>query len=62
MNLHAILLELCVRPEWQDALRKEALENQDDLASKIDQLPLLDSFMRETARFNSLDKGRPALI
>ncbi|KAL4816098.1 cytochrome P450 [Aspergillus spinulosporus] len=56
VNLHAILLELCVRPEWQDVLCKEALEHQDDLASKIDQLPLLDSFMRETARFNSLDK------
>ncbi|KAL4738245.1 cytochrome P450 [Aspergillus similis] len=56
VNLHAILLELCVRPEWQDALCKEALEHQDDLANKIDQLPLLDSFMRETARFNSLDK------
>ncbi|KAL4770178.1 cytochrome P450 [Aspergillus nidulans var. acristatus] len=56
VNLHAILLELCARPEWQDVLCKEALEHQDDLASKIDQLPLLDSFMRETARFNSLDK------
>ncbi|PYH88578.1 cytochrome P450 [Aspergillus ellipticus CBS 707.79] len=56
VNLHAILLELCVRPEWQDALRKEALEHQGNLASMIDHLPLLDSFMRETARFNALDK------
>ncbi|KAL4976056.1 cytochrome P450 [Aspergillus desertorum] len=57
VNLHAILLELCVRPEWQDALCKEAHEHQGDLASRIDQLPLLDSFMRETVRFNSLDKA-----
>ncbi|XRM44127.1 hypothetical protein ABZX51_007273 [Aspergillus tubingensis] len=56
VNLHAILVELCLRPEWQDALRDEALQSQDDLASKINELPLLDSFMRETARVNSLDK------
>ncbi|GAQ45746.1 hypothetical protein AtubIFM55763_004859 [Aspergillus tubingensis] len=56
VNLHAILVELCLRPEWQDALRNEALQSQDDLASKINELPLLDSFMRETARVNSLDK------
>ncbi|PWY75771.1 cytochrome P450 [Aspergillus eucalypticola CBS 122712] len=56
VNLHAILVELCLRPEWQDALRDEALQSQDDLASKINELPLLDSFVRETARVNSLDK------
>ncbi|RDW90536.1 cytochrome P450 [Aspergillus mulundensis] len=57
INLHAILIELCLRPEWQDALRDEALAHQaGDLASKINALPLLDSFMRETARVNSLDR------
>ncbi|KAL4947594.1 cytochrome P450 [Aspergillus filifer] len=56
VNLHAILIELSLRPDWQDALRHEALQNQDDLANKINQLPLLDSFMRETARVNLLDR------
>ncbi|RAK89103.1 cytochrome P450 [Aspergillus costaricaensis CBS 115574] len=56
VNLHAILVELCLRPEWQDALRDEALQSQDDLATKINELPLLDSFIRETARVNSLDR------
>lgn len=58
VNLHAILVELSLRPEWQDALRDEAMQSQDDLASKINELPLLDSFMRETARVNSLDKSK----
>ncbi|KAL4919864.1 cytochrome P450 [Aspergillus aurantiobrunneus] len=57
VNLHAILLELCARPTWQAALRKEALEHQAKLGSAPDPLPLLDSFMRETARVTSLDRG-----
>ncbi|GKZ27439.1 hypothetical protein AbraCBS73388_004657 [Aspergillus brasiliensis] len=56
VNLHAILVELCLRPEWQNLLRCEALQNQDVLARKINELPLLDSFMRETARVNALDR------
>ncbi|RDH30319.1 cytochrome P450 [Aspergillus welwitschiae] len=56
VNLHAILVELCLRPEWQDLLRDEALQNQNNLASNMNELPLLDSFMRETARVNSLDR------
>ncbi|SPB45944.1 unnamed protein product [Aspergillus niger] len=56
VNLHAILVELCLRPEWQDLLRDEALQNQRNLARNMNELPLLDSFMRETARVNSLDR------
>lgn len=58
VNLHAILVELCLRPEWQDLLRDEALQNQRNLARNMNELPLLDSFMRETARVNSLDRGK----
>jgi hypothetical protein len=59
VNLTAILFELSARPEWQSQLRTELAECGDDaeLATNIDRLPLLDSFLREATRVNVLDRG-----
>ncbi|KAH8700861.1 putative cytochrome P450 [Talaromyces proteolyticus] len=57
VNLYHIMYELCIRPEWQSILRDEVMQNGAlDGFTKLNQLPLLDGFMRETARLNSLDK------
>ncbi|PYI08311.1 putative cytochrome P450 [Aspergillus sclerotiicarbonarius CBS 121057] len=59
VNLHIFLYRLCANPEWQDILREEIREaqtNQPFDYHRLSQLPLLDSFMRETARLVSLDK------
>jgi cytochrome P450 len=56
MNLSFIILEVCARPDWQEALRKEIEDNGPlDSYKKLDGLPLLDSFMKETVRLNPLD-------
>ncbi|KAI1379887.1 putative cytochrome P450 [Hypoxylon crocopeplum] len=56
MNLHFILVELCMREDWQARLRHE-LEQEAPLDYKrLERLPLLDSFIKETVRFNPLDK------
>ncbi|TGJ78201.1 hypothetical protein E0Z10_g10558 [Xylaria hypoxylon] len=56
MNLHFIILEISVRKDWQTALRQE-LEQASPLDyNRLEQLPLLDSFIKETVRFNPLDK------
>ncbi|KAI1471052.1 cytochrome P450 [Daldinia caldariorum] len=55
MNLHFVLLELCTRKEWQNALRQE-IEQYGPLDYKgLEQLPLLDGFIKETVRCNPLD-------
>jgi cytochrome P450 len=56
VNLNFILQEVCARQEWQEALREE-IEAHGPLDSyqKLDDLPLLDSFMKETVRFTPLD-------
>jgi cytochrome P450 len=55
MNLNFIILELCARKDWQVALREE-LEEHDSLDYKLlEQLPLLDGFIKETVRLNPLD-------
>lgn len=65
-NLDVMLLRLCESPEWQAILRQELIENKglQDYET-LDKLPLLDSFMRETARWTSIDKlaiRRKALV
>ena len=60
VNLYIFLYRLCQSPEWQDILRDEIRTTQTTTQpldyQHLDQLPLLDSFMRETARLVSLDK------
>ena len=55
MNLDFVLLELCGRPEWVEALRNEILQQGDLNYERLEQLPLLDSFIKETMRLNPLD-------
>lgn len=56
MNLNFILLEVCARPDWQEALRREIEDNGPlDDYRKLDGLQLLDSFMKETVRLHPLD-------
>jgi hypothetical protein len=55
MNLHFIILEICARKEWQALLQQE-IEKQLPLTyEKLEQLPLLDSFIKETVRLHPLD-------
>jgi cytochrome P450 len=56
INLNVILLEVCARRDWQERLRQEIKEHEPlDTYKKLDGLPLLDSFMKETLRLNPLD-------
>ena len=55
MNLDFILLELCARPEWQSILREEIGDKTVLDYDGLENLPLLDSFMKETIRMNPLD-------
>ncbi|KAI9691509.1 MAG: hypothetical protein M1822_007580 [Bathelium mastoideum] len=56
VNLHCIFLELCERPEYIGILREE-IESSGDLDYKtLMELPILDSFAKESARLNPLDK------
>lgn len=60
VNLHVFLYRLCQSLEWQDILREEIFAAQETGPldyEKLSQLPLLDSFMRETARIVSLDRS-----
>lgn len=56
MNLNFIILELCARQEWQVALREELMKHDSLDYKTLEQLPLLDSFIKETMRLNPLDK------
>ncbi|KAI0410415.1 putative cytochrome P450 [Xylaria grammica] len=56
MNLHFIILEMCVRKECQGAIRRELKQSVPLDYQRLEQLPLLDSFIKETVRFNPLDK------
>lgn len=55
MNLHFVMLELCARPEFQIALRQEMNKNAPLDYRRLEQLPLLDSFIKETVRLHPLD-------
>jgi cytochrome P450 len=55
MNLDFILQQLCIHPKWQDILFEE-IQNLEGLDyHKLQGLPLLDAFMKETVRLNPLD-------
>ncbi|KAI9690295.1 MAG: hypothetical protein M1822_009256 [Bathelium mastoideum] len=59
INLHFVFLELCARPEYIEVLRAEVANAS--LSGKTDydrlmQLPILDSFIKESVRLNPLDK------
>ncbi|KAK7696719.1 hypothetical protein SLS64_014285 [Diaporthe eres] len=55
MNLHFIILELCARKEWQTSLRQELEQHLPLDYETLENLPLLDSFIKETVRLNPLD-------
>ncbi|MCJ1454854.1 hypothetical protein MMC28_005207 [Mycoblastus sanguinarius] len=57
INLHFVFLELCARPEYIELIRSE-IEGIDDHVDHetICQLPVLDSFIKESVRLNPLDK------
>lgn len=55
MNLDFILLELAQRVEWQVRLREEIGDYSKLDYQTLDQLPYLDSFIKETVRMNPLD-------
>ncbi|KAI9711711.1 MAG: hypothetical protein M1820_001855 [Bogoriella megaspora] len=56
VNLHCIFLELCERPEYTDILRDELASSEDLDYKSLTELPVLDSFAKESARLNPLDK------
>lgn len=55
MNLHFTLLELCARAESQLALLQELEQHAPLDYQRLEQLPFLDSFIKETVRLNPLD-------
>lgn len=55
MNLDFVLLELAQRPEWQAQLREKIGDHARLDYQTLDQLPCLDSFIKETVRMNPLD-------
>ncbi|OAQ76401.1 cytochrome P450 [Purpureocillium lilacinum] len=55
MNLHFIMIELCTRPQWQEALRQEIQQHSTLDYKTLEGLPLLDSFIKETVRLKPLD-------
>lgn len=57
MNLDFVILELCARPEFINLLREEIsdFDNSEYSYQKLEKLPLLDSFIKETIRLNPLD-------
>jgi cytochrome P450 len=55
MNLDFIMLQLCRRPDIQDALREKISTLERMSYEKLMALPLLDSFITETVRLHPLD-------
>ncbi|KAK6204090.1 hypothetical protein LQW54_008444 [Pestalotiopsis sp. IQ-011] len=55
MNLNFVILELCARKDWQTALRKELQQNEPLDYKVLEQLPLLNGFIKETVRLSPLD-------
>ncbi|PVH92176.1 cytochrome P450 [Periconia macrospinosa] len=56
MNLDFLLLQLCRRPDTQEALRQEIGTLEGLNYAKLMDLPFLDSFIKETVRLHPLDK------
>ena len=57
-NLHFVFLELCARPEYVEMINQEIRAAGKLDYEKIDRLPVLDSFVKESVRLNPLDKSR----
>lgn len=56
MNLDFIVQQLCVSPEWQETLRGEVGNPEKLDYRRLQNLPLLDGFIKETVRLHPLDK------
>lgn len=54
-------MELCQRPEYVELLREELQSHSLLNATTIADLPLLDSFMKETVRFSPADQRESPL-
>ena len=55
------IYDLCEHPEYLEPLRKELGRHGDQWPRYVDDLPLLDSFLKESARLNPSDSGIPSL-
>ncbi|EAT76903.1 hypothetical protein SNOG_15808 [Parastagonospora nodorum SN15] len=55
MNIDFIMLHLCRRPDIQEALIEEIGSLEDLTYDRLMELPLLDSFIKETVRLHPLD-------
>lgn len=53
-----MFLELCARPEYADMIHKELQDVESLDYESINQLPILDSFIKEAVRVNPLDKSK----
>ena len=63
INLHFMFLELCTRREYVELIRSEIEDRKGCLNhDAICQLPILDSFIKESVRLNPLDKSKQASI
>jgi len=58
-NLHFVFLELCARPEHVEMIHQEIKVAGTLDYEGINQLPILDSFIKESVRLNPLDKSQP---
>ncbi|KAL8862411.1 MAG: hypothetical protein Q9178_001420 [Gyalolechia marmorata] len=55
-NLDFAFLELCQRPEYLDLIRKEVANTATlDVKSISNEMPILDSFLKESMRLNPMD-------
>ena len=51
--MHFCIYSFCKHPEYQERLRAEAIESEDAPFNTLDQeMPYLDSFIKETARLS----------
>lgn len=60
MNTVFIIQQLCMYPDWQQKLAEEIGDLNDLDYNKLQGLPLLDSFIKETVRLNPLDTSKPS--
>ena len=57
------LYNLCIYPEYLYPLREEARTNQmQGYQHDVDSMPLLDSFLKETARMDPVDSSMLSMI
>ena len=60
-NLHFVFLELCSRPEYVKLIREEISYQESLDYNGLSNLPILDSFIKESVRMNPLDKSEQLL-